>query len=856
MAIDSASDDNPASAPSPATAAVAIRRPQLDVWLIRLITFVVVTGLIGLAATLLEVFHAPQVLLVSLLATALIDRGTHLSRAALPGPSAKWRHVLLILLVALIFRVPAYHYVMGGQDEGLYVNVAHYINATGGIKVRDKVRESIEGTLYVDRYDASNRFGASYLAGVYQKDATSSKLQFQFYDMFQVWMALFDGLFGISAGVYALTFLALFSIVLLYRLALLLSGSIRAALFMGGLLAVSPLHAFFSKFPVTEVPTLCFTACGFLLIAAYWTAAPGARRRGWYVLSVFAFLCMFTTRISGFMYMPFLIGAAWFALLLDEDEARRRGMQRWAIGLTIAYLASVAYGTHWASHYSRDIYRLSFAPLLGVHWKTVIVALGLAVILVWVALAASSRARQPLGLRFGWIRRWAMHIPTVAVAAAVCIGLVKIYWLGWTSHYHGVAWLTTVWHLSGAGWNSAMDTSLWMLVVMMCPLMLVAFFAAVAASRPDPRLVFLRWLVAGFFGYLAVLQWTVPYAPYYTRYLLSDFVPYALLLVVVAWAVMARSAKRTAVTAAILGTLVYSAALSAAQIGKNENQGALASTQRIATRMQPSDLIMLDEPPGSCMQYNELKTPLIYTFGRHVVTVDGSDLRDLGYMSALDARYDNVFLLTADTDAPLPGYRFVIHSRYKVLHYQWNHSFPHRLAVWRDCHLSLYERIRGWSSRAAWVSFAVHGGGVAALQNGWGTPQLWGTWSVANRAVLSVDPADLPASTTGIVLRFTAKVLVDPKHSEQRVEVSVNGGPVQSYTGRYPNDEIVFPVSIAPDLLQSDHPIAIAFTLPDAISPVALGQSIDARPLALGLERVQVMKPGAVPSTRAHAAVK
>lgn len=820
----------------------ASRRRHPDVWLIRLITFVVVTGLVGLAATLLEVFHAPQVLLVALIATILIDRRTRLSLAALPGPPAKWRHILLILLVALIFRVPAYHYVMGGQDEGLYVNVAHYINATGGLKARDKVRESLEGTPYVERYDASNQFGTSYLAGVYRKDATSSKLQFQFYDMFQVWMALFDGLFGISAGVYALTFLALLSIVLLYRIALLLSGSIRAALFMGGLLAVSPLHAFFSKFPVTEVPTLCFTASGFLLIAVYWSAARAVRRRGWWVLSVFAFLCVFTTRISGFMYMPFLIGAAWFALLLDADVDRRRGMQRWAIWLTVAYLVSVAYGTHWASHYSRDIYRLSFAPLLGVHWKTVIVALGLLVVLVWIGLARLTRPERPLGERYPWLKTCLVHVPTVVVVVALCIGLLQIYWLGWTGHYQGVAWLTSVWHLAGNGWRSVLGTSLWMLLVMMCPFMVAAFLVAVVMPRPEPRLVFLRWLVAGFFAYLVVLQWTVPYGPYYTRYLLSDFVPYALLLVVVAWAAMPRTVKRTAITGAILGTLIYSTALSAAQIGKNEDQGAFASTRRIASRMQPSDLILLDEPPGSCMQYNELKTPLIYTFGRHVATVDSGDLRDLGYMSALDARYDNVFLLTADTDAPLPGYRFVIHARYKVQHYEWNHSFPHRLVTWRDCHLSLYERIREWSSRDAWVSFAAHGGGVAALRSGWASPQLWGTWSVGNRSELSIDPADLPDSTTGVVLRFTARVFVNPKHPQQRIDVAVNGGPPTKYVGRYPNDQVVMTVPIAPGLLQSDRPIRITFALPDAISPAALGQSADQQPLALGLERAQVLK--------------
>lgn len=406
-----------------------------DRWFVCVAVFVVVTSVIGLVTTLAGVFHAPQVVLVSLLLTAVYGYMVRSREQRLPGAVPRWRHVLLLLLVALPLRVPVYHYVMGGQDEGLYVNIAHYIQATDGINVNDPVRQSLQGTPYLDRYDANNHLGTSYVAGVYKDGNANSHLQFQFYDLFPVWMALFIGMFGSTAGVYALTLFSLLSLVCFYRLALLLTGRHQAALIAGGLLALSPLHAFFSKFPVTEIPTLCFSLIGFLLLAAYFSAHKDERRSFWLCVSVGAFLCLFTTRISGFMYVPFMIALAWAALLMDEDVSRRRGLQFWAMAATVAYLASVLYGMRWSSHYAHDIYVGSFRPLLGEHWKAALAALSLFVLSFWLVTALwlkKHRLTQGYRRHISNLAHWA---PTVIVYVALCVGLLKVYRLGWTGHY-------------------------------------------------------------------------------------------------------------------------------------------------------------------------------------------------------------------------------------------------------------------------------------------------------------------------------------------------------------------------------------------------------------------------------------
>lgn len=79
--------------------------------------FVVVTSLVGLVAALAGVFHATQVLLLSLLLTGALAWKTRLRDALRGRIVPRWSHVLLLIVVTLFFRLPAYNYVLGGQED-------------------------------------------------------------------------------------------------------------------------------------------------------------------------------------------------------------------------------------------------------------------------------------------------------------------------------------------------------------------------------------------------------------------------------------------------------------------------------------------------------------------------------------------------------------------------------------------------------------------------------------------------------------------------------------------------------------------------------------------------------------------
>ncbi|MGN6312916.1 MAG: phospholipid carrier-dependent glycosyltransferase [Rhodanobacteraceae bacterium] len=649
-----------------------------------ILVFAIATSLFGLVLALASVFHAAQVLLGGLLLTGWFMYRMRHSRA-FPGPKARWVHLLLLLLVTLFFRLPAYNYVMGGQDEGLYTNMAQHIEHTGGIKVRDEVERKVQGSPALKNYMEDNYYiPGAFVAGVYAR-SPNGKIQFQFYHLFPVWMALFAGLFGSAAGVYALTFLAVVSVCFFYRLALLLTESHRAALMAGALLALNPLHAFFSKFPVTEVPALAFSLIGFALLAGYWSAQPSQRRTGWLILAALSFGCLFTTRISGFMYVPFFILLAMAALVFDSEPSRRVALQRWAIWTLIAYLISVLYGVAFSHYYATDIYRLSFHPVLGRHWEGMLAILVGIVLLCWAALAMWTQNSRFRVRSVAWINGWRGWTPTLLVLLALVFGSLKIYRLGWTTHYANGG-LGEFWHLAGKGWQAASASSLWALVVYLGPLLAIALLLGLLQRQSDPRVAFMRWFVAGFFIYIAVLQWVLPYGPYYARYLLSELVPYGMLLVVCAWAGMRASRTRTMVTVILVLSLVYSGILSAMQIGKNEQDGARESLARLVSPIGPDDLVLLqksDDPMGV------LKTPLMYTFHLKAADAGEGSLSDPAYLLQMDSLYDGLFLISSKEVAP-QGFTRVESVRFKIVSFRHDHSFPHKLVVSENKQLFLY----------------------------------------------------------------------------------------------------------------------------------------------------------------------
>jgi glycosyltransferase involved in cell wall biosynthesis len=133
------------------------------------------------------------------------------------------------------------------------------------------------------------------------------------------------------------------------------------------------------------------------------------------------------------------------------------------------------------------------------------------------------------------------------------------------------------------------------------------------------------------------------------------------------------------------------------------------------------------------------------------------------------------------------------------------------------------------------LEFQAGGNGTALLEKGWSAPEVWGTWSNGETALLRLP---LPSDDRTWDVEFEFVPFADADHP-QRVRVHIANDEVASWTF-----DSGVPCSRELSLSrQADYPV-LTFSFPDAASPQQLGKSGDRRALALGLVKTSIAKIG------------
>ena len=462
----------------------------------------------------------------------------------------------LILLLALVFRTGPYPWVLGAQDQGIYSNMSAYFERHHGPFIVDPIRRMLTGEerRYYDRH-AHQLKGSDFelhgtypqldslappqekpqasrpkrplnyllhLQGIFIKDAERSEYLFQFYHLHPLLMSVFSGLAGFDARFYSVTFFSLLSIAAFFLLAREISGGRRSAAYLIALfLAIHPLHAFFGKFPISEEVFLFFTACGFYYLAR-------ASRREWegdplsLALSAGLFACAFFTRISGFLYLPFFYGLFIFAMIHRRGYKNPNTIGRfyaYFCAIVAAYALSVAYGYFYSQPYTLLVYE-SVSTLLSRSGGIIITAAG-AVVLVTLSFGAYAMgSMEPQGrtVLSVSLKKW------LPIAGALVLLTTLLY--GFFDLYCAYA-------IAGKKY-----ARYWMIVhycIYLTPAGCLALLGALYFNvrERNGRLTALVFFAALFTAYVVFPRPRGGYQFYYGRYLLSEIIPYTLLLIAV-----------------------------------------------------------------------------------------------------------------------------------------------------------------------------------------------------------------------------------------------------------------------------------------------------------------------------------
>ncbi|HUV13197.1 MAG TPA: hypothetical protein VMY18_06110, partial [Acidobacteriota bacterium] len=126
-----------------------------------------------------------------------------------------------------------------------------------------------------------------------------------------------------------------------------------------------------------------------------------------------------------------------------------------------------------------------------------------------------------------------------------------------------------------------------------------------------------------FIVYIAFLQWLIPYQYYYARYLLTEVVPFSILVAMaglLAW--WARPLGRKAAALLLVTAVGYCLFYTVPQWRGREAEGAYTALAEIARPLNGNDLVFIKR--GSFQQQTQIRTPFIYLFDKRVVMYDNA----------------------------------------------------------------------------------------------------------------------------------------------------------------------------------------------------------------------------------------
>lgn len=267
------------------------------------------------------------------------------------------------LLCACILRIKPFLYTAGGQDQGYYVLMSKLFNTQGSINFVDSFRKSLQGNelAFFDLYNSSFAEG-----GFFLMSGKNSTYAAGFYPLHAIWMAIFGGVLGDQFRAYELVFWGLISIYSVYRLMRVLFPEDKlAANLASWILAIMPLHVFFSRFPASEMPALGMTSTAFYFLARLWRrAGAGVKDRWAFVLSLVFFFSFFLTRLSGLLYVPFFFMLACLTPISDLARPMKKYMGIYWLSLLAIYLGSCYFYFYF---YPATLFFPTFNDLLFKH---------------------------------------------------------------------------------------------------------------------------------------------------------------------------------------------------------------------------------------------------------------------------------------------------------------------------------------------------------------------------------------------------------------------------------------------------------------------------------------------------------
>ncbi|MBN2383938.1 hypothetical protein JXQ70_13765 [bacterium] len=533
--------------------------------------------------------------------------------------------MICLLLIIWLGLCPAYTWIIGGRDPGVYVNIASETARTGTFRITNTILTALpdpEKQLFfgttpynmlhpawqtvvnsLNPSATTGSFGIQF-PGFYITNPEHGTITPQFLPYYSTLMALCLRLFGFPDGLNLTPALAGTALLLLYFLMRLQFGW-SAAVIAPALLVANCGFYWFAKIPNSESIVLVQFLIMLYALARYQLSPHSC----WLLMSTLACAEMFWARIDTILIMPAIVIWSVYSFSLKN----RRTSLFWL--LLFSLIGSSAFiALKWCSVYTHDV----LCSLVHFQDRTTLLFF-----LVSFALFVLALGRYFRTSLLNWIQHIQPYFPAISLGLA-CVIL-----------YYGLMIRPTQTGLETNAWN--MVKLIWYFNPFS---ILCAIFGLCLLNHKIKNYTVLLLLIVGYtymFFYLYDAHKTVPDHYYWFRRFLSFTSPLLVIAAGYFLSVVVRFGGYGRVLGWGLAGLCIIIGLQSQQFlwDHRENERFAEDVKTIAEATQPEDIIIFPH------YYYGLETPLQYVFNRQVLILDVDQVRQPHQIELVRGRFKN-----------------------------------------------------------------------------------------------------------------------------------------------------------------------------------------------------------------------
>jgi hypothetical protein len=570
-----------------------------------------VLGSVASVAIFLDAFSSRNVMTIGLIITALILLGTARSsenvdiNTRLKLNPLRLVTIFVIGSLSLLFRWSPYNFEQGGQDQGLYVNMATTLGRWGSVRFPDAFRQTLDSGARAI-YDQTLLYSYSLI------DSTKSITTIEFYPLHPAFMAMSQTVFG-GLGAQSLTIFSMLGVLAAWYLAIEIDGRWSVAALFSLLIAINPALTFYAKFPVSESIALTFVLFGMLYFIRFIRAHESHKQILYLVVSLLSFNSLFYVRWQFLLYVPFFNMILIAAIIFPSYRIIRNKVAIFTGSVFALFAVSMLYYMRKQPELYAPM-RDSVVDMLPASSIGILLAITAIVVILLAVIIFQSNLMglkpQSRVLNVFTIDRFApFALPVVMLLAIPSV--ISLY-AGDPMYPWGyrvpaeVDSLVIRYHV---GYRLALFAS---------PMLFVIIVVGGLGKSVRNKATGLLYIFAAICFTGVLLRPTVPYLYYYGRYLSVDILPAFLLLgsaILVTWMASKKRAIRLIAGVTMMSIFVYSLLFSSILLGKHEGEDA-GFFPAIAKEVTKNDVILFSNTSQQVM------VPLRARYELNIVALD------------------------------------------------------------------------------------------------------------------------------------------------------------------------------------------------------------------------------------------